>query len=407
MNEYESREAPARSASEESYATEWRAAATRSDRLLVRMNYEIRTAANLILGLTDVIRESELSANLSNNVSAMRIAAESLLREGAEIIDLTRAELGSLQLCSTSFNLHDALQQAMNLMLILTSCMRIRLAFHVSREVPFAVIGDPERLSQILITLVRAAIDRLQQGEIWVNVEYDSNFVNGIKIKFSVSDNGQRISPKSISRLFDGGLDDETATRGGHELAFALARHLARMMGGDLWAEIEPKVGTVFHFNVNLPAAPTVDFLQLSEAGAAVRGDLRPLKILVADDSVDTLRLIRTFLKEAPWTVESADNGRIAVAMAADKSYDLILMDLDMPEMSGYIAARQIRTSECLNKKPAVPIVALTAHNETEAASKSIQAGCTAHVTKPIRKAALLDTIQRYGGDWRRDAIRR
>jgi CheY-like chemotaxis protein len=114
--------------------------------------------------------------------------------------------------------------------------------------------------------------------------------------------------------------------------------------------------------------------------------------------------VIRAYLKDAPWGIESAENGKAALDMAVSKAYDLILMDLDMPEMDGYAATRQIRISECLRGVPAVPIVALTAHNEAEAASQSIQAGCTAHVTKPIRKAALIDTIQRYAGD-RRTAL--
>jgi CheY-like chemotaxis protein len=130
---------------------------------------------------------------------------------------------------------------------------------------------------------------------------------------------------------------------------------------------------------------------------ADARTDRRPLKILVADDSADTLLLIRAFLKDVPWGIESADNGRTALEMAVSKSYDLILMDLNMPEMNGYMA--QIRISECLHRMPAVPIVALTANNEAEAASKSIEAGCTAYVTKPIGKADLMETIQRYAGD--------
>jgi len=407
MKETELNEAQADSASEDNHPAEWHAKATRIDQLLVRMNYGIRSAANVILGLTDVIRESELSSNLGQNVSVLRANAEGLLKESAEIIDLTRAELGSLQLGSASFNLHDTLQQAMDLMSILASLKRIRLTFHISRQVPLSVIGDAARLSQILIALVRAAIERLEQGEISVNAEYDTNYPEGIKIKFSIADNGRRLPPESISRMLDGGPDQETAARGGSELALMLARHLARMMGGDLWAEVEPKIGTVFHFNVYLPPAPTVDFLLLSEAGAKTRTDLHPLRILVADDSADTLRLIRAFLKDTPWGIESAENGRTAVEMAVSKSYDLILMDLDMPEMNGYIAARQIRISECLHEKPAVPIVALTAHNEAETASKSIQAGCTAHVTKPIRRAALIETIQRYAGDWPTDSARR
>lgn len=222
-------------------ADEWQAKATRSDRLLVRMNHEIRSAANVILGLTDVIRESELSPNLRSNIGIVRANAEQLLQTSAEIIDLTRAELGSLQLCSTSFKLHETLQQALDLMSILASGKRVTLKLYISQQVPHAVMGDPGRLSQILITLVRASIERLEQGEISVNVEYDSSYAEGIKITFSIADNGRRIPPERISYMFDGRLDHEGATQEGSELNLVFAKHLARMMGGDLWAEVEPK----------------------------------------------------------------------------------------------------------------------------------------------------------------------
>lgn len=407
MNENEIKEDQLGCAGDDALATEWHAKATRSDRLLLRMNHEIRTSVNVIMGLTDVIRESELSPNLTHNVSVARASAERLLKESGELIDLTRAELGSLQLCSTSFNLYGTLQQAMDLMSILASGKRVTLRFNALRHAPLVVIGDPGRLSQILITLVRAGIERLDRGEISVNVEHDSNNPETTKVKVGVSDNGRRIPPEQIGRMFDGGIDEDTATHGRSELALMLARHLARMMGGDLWAEVEPKIGAVFHLSVNLRPAPMMDFLQFHKPGVDVRTDRRPLKILVADDSADTLLLIRAFLKDAPWGIESADNGRAALEMAVSKSYDLILMDLDMPEMNGYTATRQIRISECLHERPAVPIVALTAHNEAEAASKSIEAGCTAHVTKPIRKAALVETIQRYASDRQNDALTR
>jgi CheY-like chemotaxis protein len=401
----ETREAQSGSGFDENPVAEWHSKAARSDRLLVRMNYEIRTAVNLILGMTDVIRGSELSPNLSKTVTIARATAERLLKESTEIIDLARAGLGSLQLCSARFILHDAIQQAMDLMSILASSKRITLKFHMSRQAPTAVIGDPERLSQILITLVRASIERLEQGEICINVENDS--IDAFRIRVSVVDNGRRIPPEQIRSMFDCRIDHESTMRAGSERALILAGHLARMMGGDLWAEEEPPIGCAFHFTVNLRPVPIVDVLRMYKTGVATRTDLRPLKILIADDSADTLLLIRALLEDAPWGIESVDNGRAALEMAVSKTYDLILMDLEMPEMNGYVAARQIRISEYLNKTRAVPIIALTAHNEAEAASKSIEAGCTAHVTKPIRKAALVETIQRYAGDRRSDSVRR
>jgi CheY-like chemotaxis protein len=401
MNETETKEPQlAAGPVPETQSTDWRAKAMRSDRLLVRMNHEIRTAVNVIVGLTDIIRESALNPGQCANVSVARASAEHLLQQSTEIIDLTRAELGSLRLASGTFNLPETLRQAMDLMSILASCKRIAIKFHISKEMPIAVSGDAGRLRQILLTLVRGSIDRLEQGEVSVTAEHDAN--NPFKIKFCVTDNGRFISPENINRMVGGDLDQESAMR--PAFALPLVRHLARMMGGDLWAEDQRQVGTAFHFTVHLSPAPAEQSPRLYRPESTEYTDGRPLKILVADDSADTLMVIRAYLKDAPWGIESAENGKAALDMAVSKAYDLILMDLDMPEMDGYAATRQIRISECLRGVPAVPIVALTAHNEAEAASQSIQSGCTAHVTKPIRKAALIDTIQRYAGD-RRSAV--
>lgn len=369
-----------------------------SDRLLVRMSHEIRTAVNSILGLTELLRESQLDPRQKHHVSVARASADHLLKESAEIIDLARAELGSLQLRPVSFDLHETLRQAMELMSFLAGYKNVALRVHISDEVPFAVIGDPERLSQILITLVRAGIDRIEHGEISVIVEAAPGEEKS-GIKFSVNDTGPRIPAKVISQIFDGALDSDTAAQAGSGLGLIFSKHLASMMGGVLWAEDGPGSGVAFHFTAKLPAAdgcPGLGDLRKGVSGTGI--EPRRLKILVAEDTADNLLLIRAFLRDQPWEIDSAHNGRVAVEKALATPYDLILMDIDMPEMDGHTATRQIRVAECKNELPMVPIVALTAHNEAEAAFQSIEAGCTAHVTKPIRKAALIATIQQYAG---------
>jgi CheY-like chemotaxis protein len=390
---------------DETYVADWHTKAARIDQLLLKMSYEIRTTVNLILGLTDVMQELELSSDLSSNIGAMRMSAEHLLQGSECLTDLTRAELGSLQLCPASFNVAGVLQSVIELVSVQTVCKRIRLRSHISHDIPAFVVGDSARLSQMLIALLCATVDRLAEGEITVTVEYDSRNTEGTKIRFSVADNAPNDCSEPEERPLDGSLDSKSSVGIRSENALLLAIHLARMMGGDLWTEVHPKMGSTINFNVNLPAAATVDCLQACEAGTDVLVGQRRLKILVADDSTDSLRLIRAFLKDVPWRIESANNGRTAVDMAVSKSYDLILMDIDMPEMDGYFATRQIRISECLNETPAVPIVALTAHNEAEVTAKSIQAGCTTHIAKPIRRAVLIETIQRYAGDRRRSLL--
>jgi CheY-like chemotaxis protein len=143
-------------------------------------------------------------------------------------------------------------------------------------------------------------------------------------------------------------------------------------------------------------AAGSQSELDGGKAPPPVSTDTPRLKILVAEDAPQNQLLIRAFLKDELWVIDVAANGRIAVEKAAAGSYNLILMDLDMPEMDGYAATREIRIWECANQVSGVPIVALTAFNETEAVVKSFEAGCTAHVTKPFTKAGLLQTIRSY-----------
>jgi CheY-like chemotaxis protein len=407
MSDDLNKETSFKSAAEEASIAEWRAKTVGSDQLLVRMNHGIRSAVNVILGMTDIIRESELNPSLHRSVNVVRTSAENLLKDSADIIDLTRAELGNLQLSSKSFGLQETLQQAMDLMSILASCKRVTLKFHISRQTPHVLIGDPARLNQILITLVRAAICRLDQGEISVSVERDLGYTEGMKINFSVADNGIRVPHETIGRVLSGDPEQDVAVLGGSEVSLVLARRLAKMMGGDLWAQVEPRIGNVLHFSVTLREAPMTGFAKSDKEVAQGHNGNGALKILVADDSKDTLLLIRAYLKDVPWEIESAEDGRIASEMAISKVYNLILMDLDMPEMDGYAATRQIRSSECLRQISAVPIVALTAHSEAEAALKSIEAGCTAHVTKPIRRAALIEIIRRYADDTHKHSVSR
>lgn len=370
---------------------------TRSDRLLIRVSHDIRTAVNSILGLTELLRESHLSPNQRYHVSVARASADHLLQESTEIIDLARAELGSLQLRPVSFQLHDTLRQAVELMSVLAGYKGITLRIDIARGVPAAVIGDPERLSQILITLVRTGIDRMSAGEIAISVQPGAGASPANMIEFRVIDAGRAIPAADLDRVFDDALDGETATGNVFGLPLAFASRLAGMMGGSMWAENQAGPGVAFHFSANLPGAEGFASANTPDSSKWNKPvETRALKILVAEDTVDNLLLIRAFLKDEPWEIDSAENGRIAVEKALAASYNLILMDIDMPEMDGHTATRQIRVAECRNETLSVPIVALTAHNEAEAAFQSIEAGCTAHVTKPIRKAALIETIRHY-----------
>jgi CheY-like chemotaxis protein len=370
--------------------------ATRSDHLLFRMNHEIRTAMNSFLGLTELLRESQLNLKQRLHVNLARASAHRLLQSTSEIVDLRRAELGNLRLCTISFDLHDTVRIATELLSVLAVKKKIIVRLNISDRVPRAVIGDPERLSQVVITLVRAAIDRMQRGEIWVNLDCDPGRVERM-IKVTVADTGPELPAHTMDRVLGGILAVDGETEGDSGLALAFAKHLVQMMGGMMRVEHEPGLGTTFHFDVRVTVTQPAGHDEDDPTGvSSTHLEARPLKILVAEDAPDNLLLIRAFVNDEPWEIDSAENGRIAVQKAAATQYDLILMDIDMPEMDGHDATRQIRVLECKNETPHVPIVALTAHNEAQASSQSMEAGCSAHLTKPVRKADLIQAIQRY-----------
>jgi CheY-like chemotaxis protein len=370
------------------------------NRLLARMNHEVRSKVNVILRATELLLESDLNPEQSFRLRMARSSADRLLSESTKIMDLAQAEWGTLRLQTGPFDLRETVPRTIGLLSIFAEPKGIVLRTHISDQVPSVLVGDSERINQILITLVRAGIDQLEYGEILVTVARESNQEERVAIKFSVVDSGPRIAPNIMNRIFDScsdrGADNDGAPRDPSGIDLALSKRLAEGMGGGMWAEDGPESGTAFHFKVLLASPHEVESPDAGVQNAPDRRDRRPLKILVAEDAPDNLFMIQAFLKDQPWRIESAVNGNIALHKATTSCYDLILMDLDLPEMDGHTATRYIRSSVCQNKMPAVPIVALTSHDDSAARLKSIEAGCTAHVTKPITKAALIETIRHY-----------
>ncbi len=354
-----------------------------NDRLLLRISHEIRTAVNATLGMTELLLESSLTRQQSSRVNEIRRSTDHLLAQTSAILDLARAEAGTLKLQKRRFFPRETFRQTTELLSILASHCGIVLQTTLSSNLPATAIGDPARITEILITVVRAAMSRIDGGEISIRVESAPNTHAGdARLDLTVIATGPSVPhpPENAEDKFG--------------FPMTLAKHLASLMEGQLLIEENPEAETPLRFSIRL-AIRVLEGAQ-PHVSAIVRTDSRPLKILLAEDSVHNQMLIRTFVKDEPWEIETAANGRIAVEKAAVEFYNLILMDLDMPEMDGYHATRQIRSAECAGQVLGVPIVALTAHSETEAFVKSFEAGCTAHVTKPLSKAGLIETIRRY-----------
>lgn len=365
-------------------------------RLLDRMNHEIRTAMNSMLGITELLWETSLTAEQREYVRVFRLSADRLLTLSNGMGELSHVEAATTPLEPAIFDLREAVGQTTELMSVLAREKGLSLSLTVDPEIPATLFGDCARLEQILVILLRNAIRRSAEGEIILHVRAESMGENAAIICFTISDTGRAIPPAEADSLFELGSDGTSAEELNRELDFCLARRLVTAMGGQISAKSATEGGAVFSFtaafSLHEPATAAADEVwPILEASPA-----QPLRILVAEDSEDNLFLVKAFLKDQSCEVDSARDGQVAVEMARSVPYDLILMDVDMPVLDGYEATRRIRAWENERSLSAVPIVALTACVQAEDVGRSMSAGCTGYLPKPVRKRTLIDAVARH-----------
>jgi CheY-like chemotaxis protein len=283
------------------------------------------------------------------------------------------------------------------------------LAYHIAPEVPFFLSGDPDHLRQIITNVVGNAIKFTEQGEVQLRIKNEDPREKGLpcRLQFSVTDTGIGIAPDKLSAIFESFVQaDSSITRkyGGTGLGLTISKKLVELMGGSMYVTSDLGKGTCFFFSIPFetpkepPSMMAAPYRPPVIALPLVKSVNRPLRILLVEDSSDNQRLILAYLKKSRHAVDVADNGAIAVKKTAEGSYDLVFMDMQMPVMDGYTATRAIRTWESRDgqTRKATPIIALTAYALKEEIEKSYRAGCTNHLTKPIKKAVLMEMIGRY-----------
>jgi CheY-like chemotaxis protein len=252
--------------------------------------------------------------------------------------------------------------------------------------------------------LIGNAIKFTEEGSVDVNVMTEKTSSGSgegdlCRVHISVKDTGIGIPPEKLDVIFERFEQaDSSVTRkyGGTGLGLSISRRLAELMGGSLWVESTSGRGSTFHFTLQLPiqTAARPEAPVLEKRGEETIPEQRPLKILLVDDSDDNRLLVKTYLKGDAYRIDEAENGEEAVALFQSGSYDLVLMDMQMPVMDGYTATRVIRLWEEEQGRKRTPVIALTAYALKEDAAKSEAAGCDTHLTKPIKKAVLLEAIR-------------
>jgi CheY-like chemotaxis protein len=283
----------------------------------------------------------------------------------------------------------------------------LHLILDVRPGAPLIVTGDPKRLRQILTNLVGNALKFTERGSVTLRVEPEPEGDDPDWLRFSVADTGIGIAADKAEMIFERFTQaDSSTTRkyGGTGLGLAISKGLTELMGGRIGCVSELGKGSTFYFTVPFEIRKETESLELAEpletqvspAGLAKRTGLS--RILVAEDSEYNVALLTAYLKGGDFEIDFAENGKIAIEKVMCGNFNLVLMDLQMPVMDGLEATRAIREWEAKSHATAIPILALTAHAAGDGASNSLDAGCTEHLTKPIRKATLLAAISRHIG---------
>jgi PAS domain S-box-containing protein len=382
---------------------------------LSNMSHEIRTPMNAIIGFTKVVLKTDLTAKQKEYLTAIKMSGDALIVLINDILDLAKVDAGKMTFEKTAFKLNLSIKAMLHLFETKIQEKNLKLIINYDPAIPEVLVGDPVRLHQIILNLVSNAVKFTNSGTIKVNVNLMTNTDEFVTIKFAITDTGIGIKEKEIEKIFENFQQATSGTSrlfGGTGLGLAIVKQLVEAQNGTI--EVKSIVGKGSSFSFTLKFKKTNAEAVLEPEILELNTDVKNIKILVAEDMELNQLLMKTLLDDFGFECEIASNGKIAVEKLKEKTFDIILMDLQMPEMNGFEATTYIRKKMKLD----IPIIALTADVTTVDVEKCKEVGMNDYISKPIDERLLYSKLigfikkpvviieQKYDGGVKTEKIR-